>query len=272
MEHENFIKVKNSSPAGDLIAMLAGLKELHKRTGKKVIIYQRLNMKGIGYQGATHKFIDNQGDPVAMNDYMFNFLKPLIIDQYYIHDFIIYEGQQFEFDLDKARQETFTNQPRGSLNRWIFYVFPQMATDLSRKWILVPVTDMESNATNKIIINFTDRYRNYLLNYFFLKKYEPYLIFAGLFEEYEQFCEDFNIEIPYLMVENAFELSQAIKNCKFFLGNQSFCFQLAESMKKPRLLEISPNLPNVIPIGENAFDYYHQSHLEYYFEYLFNNC
>jgi len=52
------------------------------------------------------------------------------------------------------------------------------------------------------------------------------------------------------------------------LGNQSFCYQLAESMKIPRLLELSPVLPNVIPNGKDGYDFYHQQALEYYLEKL----
>ena len=271
MKEENFIRVKTANPAGDLLAAMAGIKELHKNTGIKSIIYQHINSKGQGYEGAKHPFKDEQDDPIKMNEYMFNMLRPLLISQEYIEDYIIFEGQEYEYDLDKARMETFTNQPRGSLNRWLFYVYPQMSCDLSKEWLHVSREKIEK-VSGKIIVNFTDRYRNYLLNYFFLKKYEQHIIFAGLYDEYEQFCDQWKIEVPYLIVDNFLELAQAIKSCKFFLGNQSSCFQLAEAMKVPRLLEISPNLPNVIPIGENAYDGYHQNAIEYLFGKLFNNC
>ena len=44
--------------------------------------------------------------------------------------------------------------------------------------------------------------------------------------------------------------------------------ELAEAMKVPRILEIFPIMPNVIPVGEHAYDYYHQGGVEYYFKKL----
>jgi hypothetical protein len=41
-------------------------------------------------------------------------------------------------------------------------------------------------------------------------------------------------------------------------------------MKVPRILEVFPLMPNVIPIGEKAYDFYHQGAVEYYFK-LLNN-
>lgn len=265
MEDENFIRVKTSSPAGDLISYLAGLKKLSKDKGKKIIIYQRLNLIGIGFVGAKHPFQDKDGYDICMPQSMFDMLYPLIKSQDYIEDFIVYNGQEIEMDMDKCRMEIYTNQPHGSLNRWFFHVYPEMNCDLSKEWISVSSGTLHMD---KIIINITDRYRNYIINYFFLKKYQDKILFAGTQDEYNRFCEQWGVDVKYLEVNNFLELAIAIKSCKFFLGNQSFCFQLAESMKVPRILEISPHLPNVIPIGENAYDFYHQSELEYYFEKL----
>ena len=90
-------------------------------------------------------------------------------------------------------------------------------------------------------------------------------------EEHEYFCSTWNMEVPYLMVDNFLELAESIQSCKFFLGNASSCFQLAEALKVPRLLEICPMIPNVIPVGEKAYDAYHQVHIEYLFSKLYNN-
>lgn len=282
---ESFIWVKHSRPAGDLLAAMAGLKRLSEDLSKRVIIAQRLGMKGIGYKGASHPFIDEQGDEITMNKYMFDMLRPLIISQDYIEDFIVYEGQEVEIDLDKAIMETYTNQPLGSLNRWIFHVYPQMSCDLSQKWITASTTECISGTKNgepfwyqgekagnhnAILLNFTDRYRNYLSDYFFLKKYEKYLFFTGMPMEHDRFCKQWNLDIPLLRISGFDELAAAIKSCRFFMSNASVCFQIAEALKVPRMLEICPMMPNVIPIGENAFDYYHQSEAEYLFEKLYN--
>lgn len=263
---ENFIYYKTSSPAGDLISFLAGVKKMYERTGRKGVIYQRLNMEGGSYYGAVHPFLNEREHPICMNQYMFDMLKPAILTQEYIEDFLVYDGQKVDFDFDLIRQERFTGQPGGSLNRWFFYVFPEMACDLSKPWFHVEPTN---DFSNTVILNFTLRHRNPLIDYSFLRNYEGSLLFVGLPEEYNAFKNEWKLDIEHLKVNNFYELASAIKGCKFFHGNQSFCYQLAEAMKVPRLLEKFVQMPNVVPVGENAFDYYAQLAAQLHFVELF---
>src|SRR6185312_10478027 len=129
-----FVTCKTSSPCGDLISFLAGLRQIWMDTGKKAIIYQALNVIGGSYIGAEQPYEDEKGNPVCFNQYTFDMIKPLILSQEYVEDFLEFEGQEIEFDFDLLRQGRFTNQPLGSLNRYPGYVFPQMITDLSKIW------------------------------------------------------------------------------------------------------------------------------------------
>jgi hypothetical protein len=262
-----FVRYKTSSPAGDLISYLPGIRQIYMDKGKKAVIYQRLDMIGGSYSGSLHPFSNEFGDPVCMPQGMFDMLRPLLLSQEYIEDFIVYTGQEIDIDMDKIRLEIFTNQPKGSLNRWPAYAFPNMATDLSEIWIEM---NKRYDYSGKAILNYTQRHRNYSISYFFLKKYEPDLIFAGLPEERDLFCKQWGLDIPRLEVNDFFELAGHINGCKFFAGCQSFCFQLAEGLKVPRILETFPLLPNIIPIGKHAYDYYHQQSCEHYFEKLMN--
>lgn len=265
----DFVKYKTSSPAGDLISYLPGMRQIYRDKGRKAIIHQRLDMVGGSYVGSLHPFHNQHGDPVCMPESMFNMLRPLLLAQEYIQDFIVYTGQDIEIDMDKIRLEIFTNQPKGSLNRWPSYAFPQMSTDLSEKWIDLPHTYTPKHS-GKVILNYTQRHRNYSIDYFFLKKYESELVFAGLQEERDFFCKQWMIDIPRIEVDNFLELAEEIAACKFFAGCQSFCFQLAEGLKVPRILETFPLMPNIIPIGKHAYDYYHVQSCEHYFEKLMN--
>lgn len=265
---KEIIKFKTSSPAGDLISMLAGIQQLCKVLGKKAIIYQRLGMTGVGYRGAIHPYKNDIGDEIAMNEKMFDLLKPLLMIQWYIEDFVIYDGQEFNYDLDKVRLETFTNQPLGSINRWIFYVYPQMSCNLSEQWLGIP--SFGEIVKYKMVINFTYRYRNSVIDYSFLRKYQKDILFVGLEEEYEFFSKQWGLEITFIPFIHFLSVAKLMLMSNFFLGNQSVCFQIAEALKIPRILELSPVMPNVIPTGENAYDFYHQSALEYYVEKLLN--
>ena len=263
----NVIKYLISSPSGDLISFLSGIRQIWVDTGKKGVIYHRLDMVGSSYDGAIHPYHNDEKEPVCFNQYSFDMMRPLLLSQDYIEDYVVYKGQEFDFDLDRVRRKDFTNQPLGSLNRWPNYVFPQMAADLSQEWVSLP-EGINNPYKNKIILNFTQRHRNTFLTYFFLKEYQQKLIFAGVQKERDVFCQQWDLDISLMQVDNFYELAKNIKNCMFYMGNQSFCFQLAEAQKTPRLLEIFPLMPNVIPIGENAYDYYFQDAVEFYFNKL----
>ena len=63
-------------------------------------------------------------------------------------------------------------------------------------------------------------------------------------------------------------MAEIIKASKFFVGNMSFQYIIAEGLKVPRLLEASPDFPIVFPTGPNAYDSYHQNHFEKFFNIL----
>ena len=262
------ISFKTSSPSGDLISYLPGIREIYRETGKKSIIYQRIGMVGVGHEGSIHPFSNEFGESVCMPEVMFNMLRPLLLAQEYIEDFIIYSGQGIDMDMDKIRLEVFTNQPKGNLRNWPEYAFPQMAHDLSEKSLFLP--EAENKYKGRIVCNFTQRYRNFTTTYFFLKEHERELLFAGLSEERDLFCKQWNLDIELLVVNDFLELAKVIEECRFFVGCQSFCFQIAESLKVPRILEVFPLMPNVIPIGKYAYQFYHQGHLEFNFNKLLN--
>jgi hypothetical protein len=264
-----FLPIKTSSPCGDLISYLPGIRQLWLDRGQQAVIYQRIGMPGSGYPGAIHPFQDTYGQDICFTDELFDLMKPLLMAQEYVMDYKKFEGQHAEIDMDKIRMEIYTNQPKGSLNRWPFYAFPQMTTDLSVKW-LDCFFDTPILLKNKIVLNFTQRYRNHIITYFFLKKYEPDLIFVGLPHEHDIFCKQWNLNIHYQKVKDFLELAEIIASCKLFCGNQSMAYQIAEGLKVPRILELFPMMPNVVPQGPNAYDFYHQTPLEYFFEKLTN--
>jgi len=268
MNNKNIL-YKTSSPSGDLISFLSGIRKMWMDTGRKAVIYHRLDMIGNSYEGSVHPYENENKVPVCFNQYTFDMMRPLMMSQEYIEDYKVFTGQEHEIDLDKVRLETFTNQPKGSLNRWFNYAFPQMTCDLSKKWILIN-EGISNTYKDKVIINFTERHRNTFINYFFLKKYQDRIIFSGLKKERDLFCTQWDLDVPHLQVDNFYELAKAISGCKFFLGCQSFNFQIAEATKVKRILEIFPMMPNVVPCGEDAYDFYHQGAVEYYVEKLIN--
>ena len=128
--------------------------------------------------------------------------------------------------------------------------------------------DKHPTINDRIVIQRTFRFRNIYINYEFIKNYESAL-FVGIKEEYD----DLKKQIPNLEFyepKDFLEIAQIIKSSKFFIGNQSVCYPIAEALKVPRLLEASPEYPVVQPVGKDAFDFYFQPHFEKWFDYLYN--
>lgn len=242
------ISFKSSGLSGDVITYLAGIKQVCNDMNAKADIYLWLDQNGFLYHGASHPYGGKM-----LNQYAFDMLRPLIEEQLYVNSVNVWKGETIHVDLDKIR-EVQSGMPYGSLARWIFYKYPDMTCDLSEPWIKVYETDLNTKTKDKILINRTSRYNNGWLNYFFMEKYKDRMVFCGLPDEHEKFQKDWCFELPLLEVRHFYELAFAIASCKFFIGNQSMCFAIAEALKVPRILEVCDFAPNVIPIGKHAYD------------------
>lgn len=251
---------------GDIWASLAAVREYYKKEGKKPTLYLTNGQAAIYYEGATHPTKNAQGINVMLNEEMINMMLPLLKVQPYLEDAKIHDNEPIGIDLNLIRH-TFINMPNGMLSRWYFYVFWDLACNLSEEYIFVPDTDKDF-AKGKIIVARTERYQNTTISYSFLKEYESSLVFAGTRKEYNLFCLNFDLDIPKLEIKDFLELAQALKQSKGLISNQTQIFQLAEGMKTPRIVELCQFAPNVVPIGDNAYDFYAQGALELYFHLL----
>lgn len=273
--------------AGDLIGAMAGMREIYRKYGKKAIVYQQIDIPGHYMQGLVHSVKDDNGVQVTMNQKMFDMLRPLLLSQYYVQDFLVYAGQKIEINLTEIREalvaddihpenppkltppKRFVNIPNGALPGWTMLAYPPMACDLSEPWIEVKDGDMVIE--DLIMINRTERYRCPKMDYSFLKKYEKELLFTGTETEHLKFCQEFGLNFPRLQVDDFLEGAQVLKKCRFFVGNQSFPWNLANAMGIPRILEMFVFAPNCQPfIGKDNYGSYRPDHLEYYVDMLYN--
>lgn len=264
----NTISFLHTGTIGDIWASLPAVKERHRQTGKKAIFYLVNGQAATYYSGATHPTRSDDGNNimVMLNKKMVDMIIPLLKAQPYIEDAREYNNEPITINLSAIR-DTFVNMPYHSLSRWYFYKFPDLACDLSKQYIEVPETKIDF-AKNKIIIGRTERYLNTEINYSFLKPHEDKILFAGTELEHGLFCLRFGLNIKRLIINDFLELAQSLKQCKFLLSNQTQIFQISEGLKTPRVVELCSYAPNVEPIGENAFEFYAQNALEYYFHRL----
>jgi hypothetical protein len=174
-------------------------------------------------------------------------LLPLLNYQDYLFNCGIYNNEQLDLDLDDFRQLKI-NHAIGHLPRHYFYCF-RAHYDLSKPWIFVD--DIEKH--DRVVVARSERYRNLNFDYSFLNDFDP--VFIGTDSEYK----DIKKYIPTIEREvfsDHLSLARFIAGSKFFIGNQSFPFAIAEAIKVPRLLEVCPFAPNVVVHGNNAYDCY----------------
>ena len=186
---------------------------------------------------------------------------PLLHKQTYIEEVNIFNNQNIDIDLNLFRE--FPINFNIDSVRW-YSQLTGIHTDLSVPYIFA---EPHNVIKNKVTIMRNVRRKNYFTNYKFLKKYEN-LLFIGLNDEYK----DLKKEVPnleYYDCKNFLEMAQIIKSSKFFLGNLSFGYHIAEGLKTPRLLEGSPKFPLVYPHGKYAYEFYFQEHFEKWFSYLY---
>jgi len=251
---------------GDVWASIPAMKEFHRKTGKKIILYLEKDIPAYYYEGAIHPTKSEDGKNVMLNQKMIDMMVPLLKEQPFIKDVKTWVDEKIDVPLGSFR-DTYVGMPAFSINRWYFYVFPDLACDLSQVWLTVPDAEKDF-AKGKIMITRSERYLNPAINYSFLKPYEDELVFCGTMREYNAFCMTHDLNVRKLTINNFLELAQAIKQCKFHITNQTQAFQLSEGQKIPRILELCGDAPNCIPIGDKAYDFFAQQGLESYFHEL----
>ena len=243
----------HSGHCGDLIYSLALIKELSKSHQCNLFIGVGKKIEGAYFKHpAKGVYIDNR---IAKQ------ILPLLKFQSFLNEVKIHSEENIDINLDLFRDLPI------SLNfnscRWYFHL-TGVHVDLSAPYLN---STEHKIIKDKIVILRTFRYRNHFINYKFLNKIEEDIIFIGLKEEFEDLKKDIP-KLQHYEPENFFEMSQIIKSSKFFLGNQTPAFAIAESLKVPRLLECSPDFTVVQPIGGNCYDFYFQIHFEKWFKKL----
>jgi hypothetical protein len=243
----NDIHFKHSGHTGDIIYSLPTMYALAENKN----IHLHLHT----HQNSNNKKLTHPLGSLMLTEKIVDLLKPLLLHQPAIKTCDVYYEQTVHYDLDVFRQYPF-NYKIGHIARWYFLAFGINA-DLGKPWLQAPA-DVSMN--NTIIIARSQRYRNAAIDYSFLRKYQR-LVFVGLEQEYT----DMKMMLPnieYRVVKDFLELSSLIAGCRFFIGNQSFPFSLAEGLKVKRLLEVYPQSPNVIVEGANGYDFCYQPQFE----------
>ena len=255
IKNKKEISFLHSGHLGDIINSLPVIKELSKTHKCNLYIESNRPIPN------NIKFNQHPSGQVFLNNKNINMLIPLLKEQPYIQNVNEYNNESIDIDFNLFR-ELPINFNLDSI-RWYFHISGVHA-DLSNPYLFV---EQNNSFKEKVIIIRSLRRKNYLINYNFLKDYKN-LLFIGLSNEYN----DLKKEVPNLEFydcKDFLEMAQIIQSSKFFLGNLSLGYTLAEGLKIPRLLEACPDFPLVYPNGKNAYDFYFQKHFEKFFNVLY---
>lgn len=242
------VHFKHFGLAGDIIYAIPAMKAL--AGNKKIHLHLQINQKSLYKRSMKHA---NEGK--ILTERSVELMAPLLLSQPEFAVCDILNDQRIDYDLDEFRTFPF-DYNTNHICRWYFHMYG-ITADLGKPWLQV---EPDRSFANEIVIARSFRYRAPGISYAFLNAY-PHLTFVGLKEEYE----DLKQAIPslkYKAVSNFLELAQVIAGCKFFIGNQSFPFSLAEALKVKRVLEVCFECPNVIPEGPDAYDFVYQPQFE----------
>ncbi|MCJ8208437.1 hypothetical protein MUY27_01870 [Mucilaginibacter sp. RS28] len=240
----------HSGNAGDIIYALPVIKQLSAEVDVPLNLLLKLNQPLRLAQGMTHPL-----NNVMLNTATANLIKPLLDAQPYLTSCEIYTNQPIDINLTLFRKAGI-KQDRGNIARWNFYT-TGVTADLSKPWLFA---EPDNAYAGKIILARSSRYNNPIIDYSFLAAYDN-IVFIGVKSEYETMKKDIpNLE--WLQVKDFKQMAEVIAGCKFFIGNQSFPFSIAEGLKVKRVLETYHAAPNVVVEGPNGYDFYFQKPFE----------
>ena len=245
---KNEISFLHSGHLGDIINALPVIKELSKnhKCSLYLQIGKPLPVNSLGYKHET--------DNTFMSAKMVEMILPLLKSQKYINKAEEFKEQEIDIDLDLFRQIPM-NFNLDEV-RWYFHL-TGVHTDLSKEYLFA---EPHPSIKDKIVIMRSIICKNIFINYNFMNKYKN-VLFIGLKEEYE----DLKKEIPNMQFydcKDFLEAAQIIKSSKFFIGNSSLGFTIAEGLKVPRIMESYPDFPIIYPNGGHGYDFYFQTHFE----------
>lgn len=242
------VHFKHFGLIGDIIYAIPAMKAL--AGNKKIHLHLQINQKSLYRRSMKHM---NQGK--ILTEKSVEMLAPLLLAQPEFAVVDVLDHQRVDFDLDEFRHFPF-DYNTNHICRWYFHMYG-ITADLSKPWLQV---EPDPAFRDEIVMARSFRYRAPGIRYDFLKAY-PDITFIGLKEEYE----DMRQMVPQLKhrtVTDFLEFARIIAGAKFFIGNQSFPFAVAEALKVKRALELCFECPNVIPEGPDGYDFLYQPQFE----------
>jgi len=172
----------------------------------------------------------------------YKWLIPLIEIQPYIGNVKIYEGEDFDFDLDYYMDTTHLVQYDEVSIVDNHFIAQNMEPIPYKKWL----TAGNKSTKEFIVVANSDNHHDDDVDYFRLLKDKDY-VFVGTKSEAQEFEDRSGVKcVKFYETSDALKLAMIINKCKYFIGNQSLPLAIALGLGKKCFVEQSPTYPNCI--------------------------
>ena len=241
----NLVHVAHAGLSGDVIYSLPFAQYIAQSNGVRLVYHVVPDLAAPVRPDMPHP-----NGATLMTPQSYAFIRPVLERLPYVEDVRLTPTAQLPAEvirLDFYRHLPM-NTAAGSIPAWPMKLFG-VPLELNQPWLSVA----PQHAVD-VVCGFSRRYRNKKIHYGFLNELDAG--FIGMPDEYEHFCQVNQLHrLKHLSVGSALDAAALIAGSRFFLGNQSFAFAMAEGLKAPRALEVCELVPNVLPQGPGANEY-----------------
>jgi len=238
-DNQNFV---HSGDLGDIIYSLPILKFLKNKN-----LYINTNVNYMyKHNSFVYKIEKEDGTLAGITNQKYDYIFDLLKSQDYIKDINLIDLNKFNksyISLDDFRKQKSYFQIADKYLKQ----FKIKKNIFSEKWL-----NVKQKKRYKILFSLSKRYdcNNFPWKYF-LKKFNKFCAFVGLYEEWKYFCCMYG-NIKYCYTSSALDLAETIYGCKLLIGNQSFPYSLAEGLKINTIQATSDRVPDCLFLRENA--------------------
>jgi len=233
------------SYAADALERIGGTLRFWHRRKLGDIIY---SLPAIRHLGGGVLYLDptsfNGAQDQAYWRRLFATLIPYLEQQPYLRDVRIYQGEDFDIDLDVYRRTT--HETPGDRVTIVANHFIGLGLEVPKEFSLWLVAD-NATAAYPIVVHRSPRYHG-SVDHSFLYEVDEDLFCVGSAEERAPFEA---IGARPVITKDVRKLAAVINGCGVFIGNQSLPLALVAGLGKPRMIEESNRLPNVTFGGPN---------------------
>lgn len=240
---------KHSGDMGDIIYCLPAIKKM----GGGILLLDTTG--GIGEPWCEGQCIDGK---TKFNKTAFDFIKPLIEAQEYIHECREWTPEdKVDVNLNGFRQKFSDPNSRSKTKNLLDLHMDYLGLD---EWDPNEAWLKETEKVphdRKIIVCRSPRMQSnfpwFQSNKFLFR---DQAIFMGLDKEHEFFEWTFGIEIPHVKVDNALDMLNKISACDMFIGNSTFALALAIGLGDVKIIqEVETHFPTTVFQGKESMQY-----------------